>query len=84
MGKAKDALCINLRYLRAKHGYSKKKMAEICGIGVASLNRIEQGDMPPRAIHLGKLQRIAEHFQLPPETLLTPLPQEETSKSGDR
>lgn len=38
----------NVVWLRKHYGISKKKMAEILGIGVASLNKIEDGFLPPK------------------------------------
>lgn len=40
--------CKNLRYLRQKHGLSKRNMANILGIGVNTLTSLEQGIASPR------------------------------------
>lgn len=38
----------NVMWLREHYGISKKHMAELLGIGIASLNKIENGEMPKR------------------------------------
>lgn len=40
--------CQNLRYLRQKHGLSKTRMANILGVGINTLNHLEQGTTSPR------------------------------------
>lgn len=54
----------NISYLRRKHSISKKKMCEILGIGVSSLNKIEQGILPPR-LNVEVLFRIQSYFGVP-------------------
>ena len=47
----KDEILIfahNLTWLRKKHGLSKRDMARRLGIGMESLNKLEQGIIPPR------------------------------------
>ena len=44
----REVLTHNLLWLRKKHGYSQKTMAQIMGIGVTSLRRLERGELPPR------------------------------------
>ena len=39
-------LCINVKFLRRKHGLSKTAMAKILGISPSSLNKLENGVMP--------------------------------------
>lgn len=51
----------NVAWLRRQHGLSKKKMAQLLGIGIGSLNKIEKGELPPR-ISLENLTKIQEHF----------------------
>lgn len=43
-----DIFLKNISYLRKHNKLSKRKMAEILGIGVKSLNKIENGELPPR------------------------------------
>lgn len=38
----------NIKWLRSHYGFSKRKMANMLGIGVTTLNKIEQGIFPPR------------------------------------
>lgn len=38
----------NVMYLRKSHNITKKEMAKILGIGINSLNKLEQGILPPR------------------------------------
>ncbi|MGI6013554.1 MAG: helix-turn-helix domain-containing protein [Oscillospiraceae bacterium] len=40
--------CENVRLLRKKYGYSKERMAKICGVNKQTLTKIEQMIMPPR------------------------------------
>ena len=40
--------CCNVKRLREDNNLTKKQMAEICGIGIVSLNKLEQGILPPR------------------------------------
>lgn len=63
-------LCRNIRYLRISHGLSKKKMAEIMGIGVRSLNRMERGDFPS-GIGISVFFRIHRTFGVLPSRLVS-------------
>ena len=38
----------NIILLRSHYGYSQKHMAQLLGIGVESLRKIEKGIIPPR------------------------------------
>ncbi len=40
------AFCAMLRQLRRQHGLSQKKMAALLHISVASLRKLERGEMP--------------------------------------
>ena len=55
----------NIVFLRKQHKLSKKKMAEILGIGIGTLNRIEKGELPTR-ISTRVIFRIKDHFHLSP------------------
>lgn len=69
--------CENIRLLRLHHGYTKKKMAEICGISTRTLTKIEQGIVPPR-LKADIVFYLAQHFRLRPYQLFIPLwPEEE-------
>lgn len=41
-------LFYNVAWLRRHYGISKKRMAQLLGIGVGTLNKLEQGKMPPK------------------------------------
>ena len=43
-----ENLSHNIIWLRKHHGYSKRKMAELLGIGLWSLNRLERFEIPPK------------------------------------
>lgn len=70
--------CHNIAGLRAHRGYSKKHMAQLLGIGVGSLNKIECGMLPPR-LTVDVLFAVYGHFHIRPSVLLSqeifPLPQ---------
>lgn len=57
-------------HLRKKYGYSKKEMAHILGIGIASLNKVENGEIPPR-MTVDVLFRIYDHFGVSPKEMFT-------------
>ena len=58
----------NIAWLHKHHGLSKKRMAEVLGIGVGSLNKIENGEMPPR-LGAGVFLRIYAYFGIRPKDL---------------
>lgn len=51
----------NVAWLRRQHRLSKKKMAQLLGISIGSLNKIENGELPPRA-SLEVLNKIHNTF----------------------
>lgn len=51
----------NVLYLRTKNDITKKEMAKILGIGITTLNKIEQGVLPPR-LSVEMLFRIRDYF----------------------
>ena len=55
----------NIAWLRKHHGLSKKKMAELLGIGVETLNKIEQGQFPPR-LGVSVMEKLWIHFGIAP------------------
>ena len=58
--------CKNIRFLRAKNGLSKRKMARIMGIGVRSLQQIEAGSLPPKiGSHIFFRLHDAFHIRIP-------------------
>lgn len=62
----------NIVYLRKYHNLSKKKMAQILGIGIGSYNKIEQGELPER-LNVDVIFNITEYFKIPPARLFQKL-----------
>ena len=60
----------NVAWLRSHHGLSKMKMAELLGIGVGSLNKIEKGILPPQ-LSAWVIVEINRNFHIRPNDLLT-------------
>ena len=58
----------NIAWLRKYYGLSKKRMAEVLGIGAGTLNKIENGEMPPR-LGAGIFLRIYHNFGIRPSDL---------------
>ncbi len=56
----------NVTWLRRHYGISKKRMAGLLGIGIASLNKIEEGKMPER-LGVETVFRIYDKFGVLPE-----------------
>ncbi len=59
----------NIKWLRKHHGISKKRMAQIMGIGIGSLNQLERGSVPQR-LTVTVLFAIEDHFGIAPPELL--------------
>ena len=66
---------LNISYLRKQHGLSKKEMARRLGIGLRSLNKVEQGSIPPR-LTVEIFFAVWEQFHIKPSILLTELLEE--------
>lgn len=66
----------NIRVLRKQHQLSKTKMAKILGISVSTLNKLENGEMPPR-LNMSVFYRIHRHFGITPSEILS-APQKES------
>lgn len=62
--------CHNLVFLRRQHGYSKKRMAKILGIGIRTLDRLERGEMPPR-LGTNILAAVHAYFGITPSRQFT-------------
>ena len=60
----------NIVGLRAKYGYSQKYMAQLLGIGVGTLRKIEQGIIPPR-LGIDIAFRVSKHFGISPAALFS-------------
>ena len=65
-----SVFCRNISGLRKQYGYSKKEMAQLLGIGIRSLNKIECGVLPPR-LTVDVLFAVYEHFHIWPSVLLS-------------
>lgn len=58
--------CSNVCQLRKTAGFPQRKMAQLMGIGVYSLRKIEQGVLPPRAsVDIFFRLRNAFHISIP-------------------
>lgn len=68
--EAYDILMENITWLRKAHDLSKTEMAKLLHISVRSLNRMEQGEFPPRT-NTNVLFRIQYAFGVHPAELLS-------------
>ena len=55
----------NIKYLRETNGLSKKEMSRVLGISVLTLNKMEQGIMPP-SVGVDIVFRLSEKFNIKP------------------
>ena len=62
--------CKNIKFLRERNQISKKMMCKILKIGAKSLNKIENGILPPRT-RCDVLIRACCFFNLTPQDLLS-------------
>ena len=53
----------NIAWLRKRYGISKKKMAELLGVGVGTVNKLERGEFPPR-LSVSVMYNIWRHFHI--------------------
>ena len=60
----------NVAQLRKTHGLSKTKMANLLGIGLWSLNKLEKGEIPPR-MDVRIVFAISKEFRIPPAELFS-------------
>ena len=68
--------CGNITLLRKYHGFSKRKMAKKLGIGLWSLNKIENGELPPR-LSSNVLFAVYESFGILPSQMFDLLLEEQ-------
>lgn len=61
--------CHNVLFLRTKFDFSQKRMSEIMGISIASLNQIESGNVPFE-VTCAVLVYLANFFYLTPNTII--------------
>ena len=64
--------CQNIKYLRNQHHLFKKKMAQLLGIGVGSLTKLEHDVMPPM-LNCNILFHIYYNFSIYPGDIFSPL-----------
>ena len=69
-------LCRNIRYLRKKHGLSKKKLAEIIGCTPYAITKIEGGVLP-RRFYYHHLRNLCTYFEIQTQDLFSPLDEKE-------
>ena len=63
----------NIISLRKHYGLSKKRMAQILGIGMGNYNKIEQGIFPKR-LTTDVIFNITKYLKIPPAALFRKLP----------
>ena len=66
----------NIKYLRAYYSLSKKKMAEIMGVSITTINKIESGVMPKR-LNAENLIKLADFFLISIDMLFEELKPED-------
>ena len=62
----------NIASLRKHYGYSKKHMAQILGISIGTLNKIEAGITPPR-LSIEVVLAVSRFFHIQPSVLFSQL-----------
>lgn len=60
----------NISGLRTHYGYSQKYMAQLLGIGVGSLRKIERGMIPSR-LEIDIVFAVYKHFGISPSVLFS-------------
>ncbi|MBE6999750.1 MAG: helix-turn-helix domain-containing protein [Clostridia bacterium] len=65
-----ENLICNIVFLRKHFGISRKRMAKLLGIGVTTLQKLEQGILPPR-LGVDIFFHIQRNFGIAPVTILT-------------
>lgn len=60
----------NIVWLRKHYGISKTRMAKMLGVGLWSINKIEQGEIPPR-LDVSIIFAISRQFSIPPAELFS-------------
>ena len=65
-----ENLICNIVFLRKHFGISRKRMAKLLGIGVTTLQKLEQGILSPR-LGVDIFFHIQRNFGIAPVTILT-------------
>ena len=68
----KQIIARNILYLRKKHNLTKAAMAQLLGICVRGLSRLESGELPPR-MSINVLYRISYIFHVKSHDLFSVL-----------
>ena len=63
----------NVIYLRKTHGLTQRQMAQILGIGIGTLGRLEAGKVV--RMNAGMLIRLCDYFDLSADNCLRKLPE---------
>lgn len=63
--------CDNVRRLRREAGLSQKEMAQVMGVGIYSLRKIEAGCLPPM-MGIDAIFRLHSRFSIPLHLLFEP------------
>ena len=69
METPQSIFCRNVYYLRKKHHLTQKEMAQILGVGVGNLRKMEKGPEYPR-IYGKMLIRVCNHFDIFADVML--------------
>ena len=64
-----DVICKNIYFLRMQYSLTQKDMADILGISINSLRKLENGSIP-RTFRAGAICRLCNHFQLSADAVL--------------
>ena len=67
-----EIFCNNIRILRRRYQLKKPQMARLLHISVASLSKLEEGEIPPR-LSAEVIFFIYQHFQIKPTDMFAPL-----------
>ena len=69
MGEAERQFCRNIAVLRRVKGMTQKEMAEILGVSVSTVRKMEKGEKIPR-LKARLLCRVYEAFQISSDVML--------------
>ncbi len=66
-----ENFCENVRRLRREEGLTQKQMAQVMGIGIYSLRKLEAGCLPPM-MGMDAIFRLHSRFGIPLRLLFEP------------
>lgn len=64
-----ENICKNIRCLRKHYNLTQKEMADILGVSVSSIRRIEKGVLP-RCVNSCSIHRLCDHFGISADYIL--------------